>query len=118
MGRIHHVYKRELKKANKGRGSLRERSHCKKKVAEKIPQFLQWVRLRKHDTKGSQKRTRMFEIDFQLPTLKTAGNQSMSPIPSSSSNNGIDFINQMCCKIRKSAPKKGLEIIKEEKNWN
>ena len=49
-------------------------------------------KLKKHDAKGSQK-DKDVNIDFQLPTLKTPGNQSMSAIPSSSSNNGLDFIN-------------------------
>ena len=49
--------------------------------------------LRKHDAKGSQK-DKDVDIDFQLPTPKTPGNRSMSPIPSSSSNNGLDFMNQ------------------------
>ena len=48
---------------------------------------------RKHDAKGAQK-DKEIEGDFRLPTLKTPGNRSTSPVPSSSSTNGLDFISQ------------------------
>ena len=48
-----------------------------------------------------------------MPTQKTPGNQSTSPIPSSSSNNGLDFINQHVARSEEHQ-RKGLEI-KEKK---
>ena len=55
-----------------------------KEGAEKIQQFA-LGKLRKHDAKGSQKDNDV-DVDCHLQTQKTPGNQSMSPIPSSSSN--------------------------------
>ena len=63
-----------------------------KEGAEKIRQFA-LGKLRKCDAKGSQK-DKDVDIDCHLQTQKTPGNQSASPIPSSSSNNGLDFVNQ------------------------
>ena len=57
-----------------------------KEGAEKIRQFAMG-KLKKHDAKGSQK-DKDVDVGFQLPIPKTPGNQPMSPIPSSSSNNG------------------------------
>ena len=58
-------------------------------------------KLRKHDAKGAQKdkeprvhKHKEIEGDFRLPVPKTPGNQSTSPIPSSSSTNGLDFVSQ------------------------
>ena len=70
---------------------------CQKEViakegAEKIQQFA-LGKLRKYDAKGSQK-DKDVDIDCHLQTQKTPGNRSTSPILSSSSNNGLDFVNQ------------------------
>ena len=63
-----------------------------KEGAEKIRRFV-LGKLRKHDAKGSQK-DKDVDIDCHLQTQKTPGNRSTSHIPSSSSNNGLVFVNQ------------------------
>ena len=69
-----------------------QREVIAKKGAEKIRQFA-LGKLRKRDAKGSQK-DKEVEVDCHLQTQKTPVNHSSSPIPSLSSNNDMDFVNQ------------------------
>ena len=69
-----------------------QKEAIEKEGAENMRQFA-LGELRKHDTKGSQK-DKEIEVDCHVQTLKTPGNLSSSPIPSLSSNNGMDFVNQ------------------------
>ena len=71
-----------------------------KEGAEKICQFAMG-RLRKRDAKAAPKdkearvhKDKEIEGDSQLPTPKTPGNRSTSPIPSNASMNGLDFVSQ------------------------
>ena len=82
-----------------------------KEGAEKIRQFAQG-KLRKHNAKGSQK-DKEIEVDCHVQMQKTPGNQSSSPIPRLSSNNGMDFVNQHVAHLEE-CQRKGLEI--KEKN--
>ena len=59
------------------------------------------------------KKVKDVKIDFELPAQKTPGNGSTSPITNSSSNNGLDFINQHVARSEENQ-RKGLEI-KEKK---
>ena len=101
---------KENKKEKKAEESQKEA--ITKEGAEKIQQFA-LGKLRKCDAKGSQK-DKDVDVDCHLPTQKTPGNQSMSPIPSSSSHNGLDLINQHVAQSEEHQ-RKGLEI--KEKNW-
>ena len=94
-----------MKKEKKAEESQKEA--IAKEGAEKIQQYA-LGKLRKCDAKGSQK-DKDVDIDCHLPTQKTPGNRSMSPIPSSSSNNGLDFINQHVARSEEHQ-RKGLEI--------
>ena len=82
------IMHKETEKEKKAEDS--QKDAIAKEGAEKIRQFA-LGRLRKHDAKGSQKDV---DVDCHLQTQKTPGNWSSSPIPSLSSNNGLDFVNQ------------------------
>ena len=77
--------------------------------AEKIRQFA-LGKLGKHNVKGSQKE-KEFKVDCNVQMQKTPSNQSSSPVPSLSSNNGMDFVNQ-CVAQSEECQRKGLEIKK------
>ena len=73
-----------------------------KEGAEKIRQFAMG-KLRKRDIKGAQKekdapaeksapKEKDLEGNVQIQNLKTPGNRSTSPVPSSSSTNPLDFV--------------------------
>ena len=81
-------------------------------------------KLRKRDIRGSQKekgapkekcapKEKDVKGDFLLPNLKTLGNRSTSPVPSSSSSNPLDFVSHRAA-MSEEHQKKGLEL-KENK---
>ena len=82
------IMHKENEKEKKAEDSQKEA--IAKEGAEKIRQFA-LGKLRKHDAKGSQKDV---DINCHFLTQKTPRNRSSSPIPSLSSNNGLDFVNQ------------------------
>ena len=84
------IMHKENEKEKKAEDSQKE--VIAKEGAEKI-QHIALGKLRKSDAKGSQK-DKEVEVDCHLQMQKTPGNQSLSPIPSLSSNNGMDFVNQ------------------------
>ena len=94
-----------------------------KEGAEKIRQFAMG-KLRKRDIKGAQKekgapaeksapKEKELEGDVQIHNLKTPGNRSTSPVPSSSSTNPLDFVSHRVA-MSEERQKKGLEF-KENK---
>ena len=96
----------------------------RKEGAEKIRQFA-IGKLRERDIKGAQKekaapkekcapKDKEVEGDFLLPNVKTPGNRSTSPVPSSSSTNPLDFVSH-CVAMSEECHKKGLEL-KENKS--
>ena len=102
------IMHKENEKEKKAEDSQKEA--VAKEGNEKIQQFA-LGKLRKHDAKGSQK-DKDVDIDCHLQTQKTPGNCSFSPIPSLSSNNGLDFVNQHVEQLEE-CQRKGLEIKKK-----
>ena len=103
------IMHKENEKEKKAEDSQKE--VIAKEGAEKIRQFA-LGKFRKCNAKGSQK-DKEIEVDCRVQMQKTPGNQSMSPIPSLSSNNGMDFVNQHVAHLEE-CQRKGLEI--KEKN--
>ena len=92
-----------------------------KEGAEKIHQFAMG-KLRKRDIKGAQKekdapaeksapKEKDLEGDVQIQNLKTPGNQSTSPVPSSSSTNPSDFVSHRVA-MSEEHQKKGWNLKK------
>ena len=99
------IMHKENEKEKKAEDSQKEA--IAKEGAEKIQQFA-LGKLRKSDAKGSQK-DKEVEVDCHLQMQKTPGNWSSSPIPSLSSNNSMDFVNQHVAQTEEHQ-RKGLEI--------
>ena len=89
------------------RQKISQKEAIAKEGAEKVRQFA-LGKLRKCDAKGSQKDNEI-EVDCHVQMQKTPGSQSSSPIPSLSSNNGMDFVNQHVAHLEE-CQRKGLEI--------
>ena len=115
------VMRKENEKEKKEEESQNEA--IAKEGAEKIRQFAMG-KLRKRDIKGAQKekgapaeksapKEKELEGDVQIHNLKTPGNRSTSPVPSSSSTNPLDFVSHRVA-MSEERQKKGLEF-KENK---
>ena len=115
------VMRKENEKEKKEEESQKEA--IAKEGAEKIRQFAMG-KLRKRDIKGAQKekgapaeksapKEKDLEGDVQIQNLKTPGNRSTSPVPSSSSTNPLDFVSHRVA-MSEERQKKGLEF-KENK---
>ena len=79
-------------------------------------------KLRKRDIKGAQKekgapaeksapKEKDLEGDVQMQNLKTPGNRSTSPVPSSSSTNPLDFVSHRVA-MSEERQKKGWNLKK------
>ena len=110
------VMRKENEKEKKQEESQKEA--IAKEGAEKIRQFAMG-KLRKRDIKGAQKekdapaeksapKEKALKGDVQIQNLKTLGNRSTSPVPSSSSTNPLDFVSHRVAMLEE----------RQKKGWN
>ena len=108
--------KRERKKEEES-----QKEAIAKEGAEKIRQFAMG-KLQKRDIKGAQKekgapaeklapKEKDLKGDVQMQNLKTPGNRSTSPGPSSSSTNPLDFVSHRVA-MSEERQKKGWNLKK------